>query len=275
LPGRRLTSDSVIYFVLDPSRSADVIICDRYSAYKKFARLHPGVLLAFCWAHQRRDLLELANSHPELSGWAMGWVDAIADLYRLGQTPALNRTDLSRRLCEQLHWRKPNGELKDMTCRVALLRMQPDGLIALPPSRERAPQRRLQPLPTPASDAQPPLLQPVHELGPLTLYPITQRADSRNCRTTGNSAMATAPCCWRPSWSQPAIVAPATRPPTGSMSARPPGAARSVPSTSPSCPSRTSGSIPCIATLPPSCAGRRLRGDRMFTICRSACLVSG
>jgi transposase len=88
-------SDSVIYFVLDPSRSADVIeralagitcgviICDRYSAYKKFARLHPGVLLAFCWAHQRRDFLELANSHPELSGWAMGWVQAIADLYRL------------------------------------------------------------------------------------------------------------------------------------------------------------------------------------------------
>lgn len=90
-------SDSVIYFVLDPSRSADVIeralagitcgviICDRYSAYKKFARLHPGVLLAFCWAHQRRDFLELANSHPELSGWAMGWVDAIADLYRLNE----------------------------------------------------------------------------------------------------------------------------------------------------------------------------------------------
>ncbi|HEY9108484.1 MAG TPA: IS66 family transposase [Roseateles sp.] len=90
-------SDSVIYFVLDPSRSADVIekalagitcgviICDRYSAYKKFARLHPGVLLAFCWAHQRRDFLELANSHPELSGWAMVWVDAIADLYRLNE----------------------------------------------------------------------------------------------------------------------------------------------------------------------------------------------
>ena len=97
----------------------------------------------------------------------------------LAQTPALNRTDLSRRLCEQLNWRKPNGELKDMTCRVALLRMQADGLIALPPSRERAPRKRLQPLPTPASDAQPPLQQPVHELGPLTLRPITQRADSR------------------------------------------------------------------------------------------------
>jgi transposase len=35
--------------------------------------------------HQRRDFLELANSHPELSDWAMGWVDAIADLYRLNE----------------------------------------------------------------------------------------------------------------------------------------------------------------------------------------------
>lgn len=103
-------------------------------------------------------------------------LQAIQDL--LAQTPAFNRTDLSRRLCEQLNWRKPNGELKDMTCRVALLRMQADGLIALPPSRERAPRKRLQPQPTPASDAQPPLLLPVHELDPLELRPITQRADS-------------------------------------------------------------------------------------------------
>jgi transposase len=59
------------------------ISCDRYSAYKKFARLHPGVVLAFCWAHQRRDFLELANDYPDLSPWAMGWVDAIAQLYQL------------------------------------------------------------------------------------------------------------------------------------------------------------------------------------------------
>ena len=64
----------------------------------------------------------------------------------LAQTPALNRTDLSRRLCEQLNWRKPNGELKDMTCRVALLRMQADGLIALPPSREPAPRIKKKPV---------------------------------------------------------------------------------------------------------------------------------
>ena len=57
---------AVIHFVLDESRSAEVpvaeltarmspaqggiISCDRYSAYKKFARQHPEFVLAFCWA---------------------------------------------------------------------------------------------------------------------------------------------------------------------------------------------------------------------------------
>jgi transposase len=88
-------SSSVVHYVLDPSRSARVvedelgevawgiISCDRYSAYKKFARLHPTFLLAFCWAHQRRDFLELGNAHPLMLAWAMTWVDAIAQLYRL------------------------------------------------------------------------------------------------------------------------------------------------------------------------------------------------
>ena len=91
-------SKSVIHYVLDPSRSADVPIdelekalggivsCDRYSAYKKFARLYPQFILAFCWAHQRRDFLELAVSHPDLSAWAFGWVDKIGELYHLNNS---------------------------------------------------------------------------------------------------------------------------------------------------------------------------------------------
>lgn len=97
-------SSAVVHYVLDESRSAavvegelagvqrGVISCDRYAAYKKFARLHPGVMLAFCWAHQRRDFLELANAYPDVAAWAMQWVDAIAQLYRLNasrlQAPA-------------------------------------------------------------------------------------------------------------------------------------------------------------------------------------------
>ena len=72
-------SAAVVHYVLDPTRATTVIedelgpqnsgiiSCDRYSAYKCFARLNPGVLLAFCWAHQRRDFLALANAYPAMS----------------------------------------------------------------------------------------------------------------------------------------------------------------------------------------------------------------
>ena len=91
-------SSSVVHYVLEPSRATEVvqdelagvqrgiISCDRYSAYKRFARLNPGVVLAFCWAHVRRDYLETANAWPDLSEWAMGWVDAIGVLYQLNNS---------------------------------------------------------------------------------------------------------------------------------------------------------------------------------------------
>ena len=49
--------------------------------------------------------------------------------------PAATRARLSRLVCEQLGWRRDNGRLKDMSCRVAMLRMQDDGLLQLPPPR--------------------------------------------------------------------------------------------------------------------------------------------
>jgi transposase len=88
-------SKTVVHFTLDPKRSADVpnaelgeavggiINCDRYSAYKSFARQHSTFTLAFCWAHQRRDFLELANSYPDLRDWVSGWIEKIGGLYHL------------------------------------------------------------------------------------------------------------------------------------------------------------------------------------------------
>ena len=109
--------------------------------------------------------------------FSTGDIQAIKRL--MEQQPSLKRTPLSRRLCELWGWTKPNGELKDMTCRVALARMQADGLITLPPSQITVTRRRPHFPPTAATDAQSPLLQPVHELGPLTLSPVTGTAPSR------------------------------------------------------------------------------------------------
>ncbi|MGH8833007.1 MAG: DUF4338 domain-containing protein [Polaromonas sp.] len=107
-------------------------------------------------------------------------LDDIQTINRLmEQDPSLKRTHLSRKLCELFEWIKPNGKLKDMTCRVALLRMQADGLITLPPSQLRGPRSRARFPPTAASDAQHPLRDPVHELGALTLRPVAGTSVSR------------------------------------------------------------------------------------------------
>ncbi|MGH8346703.1 MAG: Druantia anti-phage system protein DruA [Pseudomonas sp.] len=57
----------------------------------------------------------------------------------IGASPPLTRAALSREVCERLGWRGAAGRLKDMSCRVALLRMQAHGLITLPPPRNARP----------------------------------------------------------------------------------------------------------------------------------------
>ncbi|MFH1567536.1 MAG: DUF4338 domain-containing protein [Gemmatimonadota bacterium] len=51
----------------------------------------------------------------------------------IAEHPDANRARLSRMVCEVLGWRRPDGRLKDMSCRVAMLRMQDGGVIRLPP----------------------------------------------------------------------------------------------------------------------------------------------
>ena len=51
----------------------------------------------------------------------------------IAEDPQRTRAHISRLVCKAIDWYKPNGGLKDMSCRVALLRMQKDGLLTLPP----------------------------------------------------------------------------------------------------------------------------------------------
>lgn len=52
---------------------------------------------------------------------------------RLASTAGLNRAKISREVCRQLNWLKADGGLKEMSCRVAMLRMEKDGWFVLPP----------------------------------------------------------------------------------------------------------------------------------------------
>ena len=103
-------------------------------------------------------------------------MQTIRDL--IAQDQKLQRSALSRKLCQLWGWTKPNGELKDMTCRVALLRMQADGLIELPPSRIGVVRKRAHFPSTCASDAQTPIRQPVHELPRVTLQVVSGKSTS-------------------------------------------------------------------------------------------------
>src|SRR5271166_5581188 len=90
-------SREVVIFILAAGRSHDVpeehlgpvagpgiMVVDRYKAYQAVDKVKSGlIVLAFCWAHVRRDFLATARSWPDQEAWAMGWVERIGELYRL------------------------------------------------------------------------------------------------------------------------------------------------------------------------------------------------
>ena len=92
-------SNDAVYFHIDPSRSAEVakilfadtvckvfVVCDRYSAYRKLARELGGkVILCWCWAHQRRTFIDCAAGHVRLTRWCQGWIERVAETYRLNE----------------------------------------------------------------------------------------------------------------------------------------------------------------------------------------------
>jgi transposase len=87
--------EDTVAFRLDPTRSHDVpeghfpadadvvLMVDRYSAYKAMAQVKLGnVVLAFCWAHVRRDFVKVGKGWPEHKEWALAWLRRIRELYR-------------------------------------------------------------------------------------------------------------------------------------------------------------------------------------------------
>ena len=46
--------------------------------------------------------------------------------------PELSRAKLSRLVCDWLNWRQPNGNWREMSCRVALRKLAKRELITLP-----------------------------------------------------------------------------------------------------------------------------------------------
>lgn len=86
----------VVVFVLATGRAHDVpeehlgpdargiMVVDRYKAYQVIEQVKNGhIVLAFCWAHVRRDFVALARTWPDQESWALAWVEGIGKIYAL------------------------------------------------------------------------------------------------------------------------------------------------------------------------------------------------
>jgi transposase len=79
---------------LGPVKSPGIMVVDRYKAYQAVDKVKSGlIILAFCWAHVRRDFLTLARSWPDQEAWALGWVERIGELYQLNDARLNVRAD--------------------------------------------------------------------------------------------------------------------------------------------------------------------------------------
>jgi len=138
-----LGADTTIY-LLDPSRSHDVpeahfgpqasgtLEVDRYSGYKAMPQVKSGMMvLAFCWAHVRRDFVTVGKSWPELVDWALSWLRRIREIYRVHRE-RLNSPPGSAKFCEQ-----------DAVLRQSLESMRAQGAQELSNTKLRQPCRKV------------------------------------------------------------------------------------------------------------------------------------
>jgi transposase len=101
--------DTTVY-ILDVSRSSDTpeahlggsqgkLVVDRYAAYKALQAVKDGrLILAFCWAHVRRDFVRVGKGWPERKDWALCWLRRIRALYTLNRQRLAAPMDSGRQM---------------------------------------------------------------------------------------------------------------------------------------------------------------------------------
>ena len=94
----------------------------------------------------------------------------------ISEESGCNRAELSRLTCQALGWYKADGGLKEMSARVAMLRMQQDGLISLPPPLRARPDPTIHI--TTRTDPGVPVERSAGALAPLVLQRVQRKTDS-------------------------------------------------------------------------------------------------
>lgn len=103
----------------------------------------------------------------------------LAVIQDISRIKNINRTEISREVCRRLRWLKPDGGLKDMSCRVALLRLHRSGLIELPPPRNSNGNGECHIQWTSATNPGHPITGEFSGLGTVKLIRISSRPQSR------------------------------------------------------------------------------------------------
>lgn len=87
-------SKQAVIFKIAPSRSSAVakaffddtatgiLSVDRYVAYKVITKDNL-LILAFCWAHVRRDFINHSKQYPKQEAWSKSWINSINKLYHI------------------------------------------------------------------------------------------------------------------------------------------------------------------------------------------------
>jgi hypothetical protein len=88
--------------------------------------------------------------------------------------PSISRRSLSRRVCEWLDWRAPNGKLREVSCRKALLELERHGRVNLP-EPERVPGFEEAPSKQKAPPVVPEVRCSLSELGKVEVIPVSSR----------------------------------------------------------------------------------------------------
>lgn len=96
----------------------------------------------------------------------------------IASRPDASRARLSQLVCDRFEWRRSNGKLKEMSCRVAMLRMERDGLLRLPAPRKKGP-TNYKVIESPDSDPQTELRCSLDDLRALEIRQVERGAPLR------------------------------------------------------------------------------------------------
>mgnify|MGYP001603001869 CR=1 FL=1 len=108
--------------------------------------------------------------------WTSQDINQIRQL--IASRPDASRARLSQLVCEVFEWRCPNGKLKEMSCRVAMLRMDRDGLIKLPAPKQKGP-ANYRVVESPDSDPQPEFICSLGDLRDLKIQQVERGCSLR------------------------------------------------------------------------------------------------